>query len=73
MLILSATYNSYLQSLVPAADLRALLKRTITFLGKGANISPSLRRDMQHLKQLERQLFPRPVLGMSSSFSSTDI
>lgn len=72
MLILSATYNSYLRPLVSGRDLKNLFKRTIEFLRKGADISPSLKRDMGHLKQLEAQLFPRPVPGMTSSFSSAD-
>jgi hypothetical protein len=72
MLILSAAYNSYLRKLIDRDILKNLFKRTIDFLRKSADISPSLRRDMQQLIQLEGQLFPRPTPGMHSSFSSND-
>jgi hypothetical protein len=72
MLVLSATYNSYLRPLVDKTTLKNLFKRTIEFLRNGADISPPLKRDMQHLTRLEAQLFRKPVAGMTSSFSSTD-
>ena len=72
MLILSAAYNSYLQPLIEGKKLKVLFTRTIEFLRQGADISPPLRRDMQHLIRLEARLFPRPVPMMTSSFSATD-
>lgn len=72
MLILSAAYNSYLRPCIDGNQLKGLFARTIDFLGKSADISPSLKRDMQQLKRLEAQLFPRPAPGMNSSFSSAD-
>lgn len=72
MLILSAAYNSYLRPLIDGKVLKNLFTRTIEFLRQSADISPPLKRDMQHLKRLEAQLFPKPALGMTASFSSTD-
>lgn len=72
MLILSAAYNSYLQPLIDGKTLKRLFGRTIGFLQKSADISPSLRRDMQQLRQLERHLFPPSGPGLHSSFSSAD-
>ncbi len=72
MLILSAAYASYLRPLISGKTLKDLFARTIEFLRNAADISPSLKRDMQLLQRLEAQLFPRPVPGMTSSFSSTE-
>ena len=57
MLILSAAYNSYLQPLIPATTLKPLFGRTIEFLRQSAEISPTLKRDMQLLIKLESRLF----------------
>lgn len=72
MLVLSAAYNSYLRTLINGKQLKSLFKRTIELLRRNADISPPLKRDMQQLQRLEAQLFPTPVPGMTSSFSSTD-
>lgn len=70
MLILSAAYNSYLRALIDGKQLKSLFTRTIAILQRNADISPPLKRDMQQLIRLEAKLFPRPVPGMTASFSS---
>lgn len=73
MLVLSAVYNSYLRPLIDGNKVKGLLSRTIDFLGRNADISPSLRRDMQQLQKIESQLFPKINSLASVSFSSTEI
>ncbi|KAL1967833.1 hypothetical protein VTN77DRAFT_2522 [Rasamsonia byssochlamydoides] len=57
MLVLSATYMSSLSELVDRNELRRLLQRTINFLLKSKNISPSLRADAEILTEIYRKIF----------------
>ena len=57
MLVLSATYMSSLSELVNRGDLQRLLKRTIDFLLKSKNISPSLLRDAEILTGIYHKIF----------------
>ena len=65
MLVLSATYNSYLRKLVNRKDLEILLDRTIAFLGKHSAISPTLKKDAYILEDIKATIFPS-----SRSFSA---
>jgi len=57
MLVLSATYMSSLSELVNRGDLQRLLKRTIDFLLKSKNISPSLLADAKILTGIYNKIF----------------
>ena len=69
MLVLCAVYSSYLKPLIDREELHGLLIRTIKFLQTSADISPSLKRDMQQLQTLEQNLFGDQQ-QMHRSFSS---
>ncbi|KAJ5605953.1 transcriptional regulator family: Fungal Specific TF [Penicillium lagena] len=60
MLVLSATYMSCLQELVPKEKFEQLLKRTIRFLLANENISPSLRADARILTEIYHKIFGQP-------------
>jgi hypothetical protein len=66
MLVLSATYMSSLSELVDRNQLQRLLRRTIDFLLRSKNISPSLRADADILTEIYRKIFGETP---SSSFS----
>ncbi|KAJ5151048.1 uncharacterized protein N7482_010300 [Penicillium canariense] len=57
MLVLSATYNSSLSELVERPTLQRLLKRTIRFLLRSQNISPTLRADARILTEIYTKIF----------------
>lgn len=57
MLVLSATYMSSLHELVDRDVLEKLLKRTIGFLLRNRNISPTLRADAQILSDIYQRIF----------------
>lgn len=59
MLVLSATYNSSLSELVERSTLERLLKRTIRFLLRSQNISPTLRADARILTEIYTKIFHR--------------
>ena len=63
MLVLSATYMSSLSELVDGAMLRHLLKRTIKFLLRSENISPTLRADARILTEIYEKIFPQDQLS----------
>ncbi|KAJ6134380.1 hypothetical protein N7523_000702 [Penicillium sp. IBT 18751x] len=64
MLVLSATYMSSLSELVERSVLERLLKRTIRFLLRSENISPTLRADAKILTEIYRKIFGHdPVLN----------
>jgi hypothetical protein len=60
MLVLAATYNSSLSELVERSVLQHLLKRTIRFLLRSQNISPTLRADARILTEIYTKIFHRP-------------
>jgi hypothetical protein len=63
MLVLSATYMSSLSELVERSTLERLLKRTIRFLLRSQNISPTLRADAKILTEIYKKIFGQlPVL-----------
>jgi hypothetical protein len=66
MLVLSATHMSGLNELVDRHDLRRLLLRTINFLLKSQDISPSLKADADILAEIYRKIFDK---SPSSSFT----
>lgn len=57
MLVLSATYMSSLSELVERSTLERLLKRTIRFLLRSENISPTLRADAKILTEIYKKIF----------------
>lgn len=57
MLVLSATYKSWLGFLVPKDELSRLLTRTIEFLNRLAPISKTCERDAQILQAINGVLF----------------
>ncbi|KAJ6117937.1 hypothetical protein N7523_005688 [Penicillium sp. IBT 18751x] len=57
MLVLSATYMSSLSELVERPTLERLLKRTICFLLRNENISPTLRADAKILMKIYKRIF----------------
>jgi hypothetical protein len=57
MLVLAAMYMSSLHELVDPYDLKRLLDRTIRFLRKSENISPSLREDARILTEIFHKIF----------------
>ncbi|KAI9812570.1 MAG: hypothetical protein M1827_004559 [Pycnora praestabilis] len=57
LLVLSATYRSDMQSLVPREKLENLLRRTISFLRRLAPVSPTLKTDTKILENVERVVF----------------
>lgn len=61
MLVLSATYNSSLSELVKRSTLERLLKRTIRFLLRSQNISPTLRADAHILSDIYTKIFNHPL------------
>lgn len=64
MLVLSATYMSSLSELVERSTLERLLKRTIRFLLRSENISPTLRADAKILTEIYKKIFGyNPVLN----------
>lgn len=71
MLVLAATYNSELSSLVDGKQLKQLLDRTIRFLKLSEAISPSLQRDAQLLEYIRATLFTnQPSSSANNSFTS---
>lgn len=58
MLVLSATYNSGLSQLVDRDTLERLFSRTIRFLLRRQNISPTLRADARILTEIYTKIFP---------------
>lgn len=60
MLVLSATYMSSLSELVDRNTLERLLKRTIRFLLRSENISPTLRADARILTEIYTKIFGAP-------------
>lgn len=65
MLVLSATYMSSLRELVDRSTLQRLLKRTIDFLLRNKNISPTLRADAQILNEIYQKIFGEPAGSFS--------
>lgn len=64
MLVLSATYTSSLSELVHRSTFERLLKRTIRFLLRSENISPTLRTDARILSEIYEKIFgAAAVLG----------
>jgi hypothetical protein len=57
MLVLAATYNSHLRKLIKKEKLLNLLDRTIDFLRRHTNISPTLKKDAEILTDVKTQLF----------------
>ncbi|KAL2005527.1 hypothetical protein VTN00DRAFT_2738 [Thermoascus crustaceus] len=70
MLVLSATYMLSLSELVDRGVLRRLLSRTINFLLKSKNISPSLRKDADILTEIYSKIFGE---SPNSSFASNEM
>lgn len=63
MLVLSATYVSPLSDLVNRNDLDRLLRRTICFLEKIQNVSPTLQKDAEILRATYFKIFrTEPVI-----------
>lgn len=60
MLVLSATYSSSLTGLVQGPTLQRLLKRTIRFLLRSQNYSPTLRADARILTEIYTKIFHHP-------------
>lgn len=60
MLVLAASYNSYLKTFIPEERFRNLLERTITFLRRLAPISTTCTLDCSILEKINRLLFPTP-------------
>lgn len=60
MLVLSATYMSSLSELVDRNTLERLVKRTIRFLLRSENISPTLRADARILTEIYTKIFGAP-------------
>jgi hypothetical protein len=69
MLVLSATYMSYLSELVNRDVLEKLLKRTIKFLLQSRYISPSLRADARILSEIYEKIFGEPTTSFSSAYN----
>ena len=64
MLVLSATYTSSLSELIQRSTFERLLKRTICFLLRSENISPTLRADARILSEIYEKIFgSAAVLG----------
>lgn len=61
MLVLSATYVSWLGYMVPKEELRRLLTRTIAFLRRLEPISKTCARDAQILQAIHAVIFPPPA------------
>lgn len=57
MLVLAATHMSFLGELVDRSTLERLLKRTIRFLLRSENISPTLRADARILTEIYEKIF----------------
>lgn len=57
MLVLAATHTSFLGELVDRSTLERLLKRTIRFLLRSENISPTLRADARILTEIYEKIF----------------
>lgn len=58
MLVLSAThYNKWLKTLVPESRFHGLLERTIKFLRRHSQISPTCAHDCQILEKITTLLF----------------
>ena len=62
MLLLSTTYMSHLTDLVDRNELERLLRRTIAFLLRNRNISPTLRADAKILAEIYEIIFKRPPM-----------
>lgn len=62
MLVLSATYMSSVSELVERSTLERLLKRTIRFLLRSENISPTLRADARILTEIYTKIFNGPPM-----------
>jgi hypothetical protein len=65
MLVLAGTYRSHLSRLISRKKLEELLIRTIEFLDKYSPISPTLKKDVEMLRDIKQQIF-----GSNRSFSS---
>lgn len=72
MLVLSATYMSPFSELISGSELKMLLERTINFLEKSRNISPTLRRDAEILRNTYVKIFHAepPSPGTSTAATS---
>ncbi|MCJ1413767.1 hypothetical protein MMC32_000091 [Xylographa parallela] len=70
MLVLAATYRSYLGKLVDKTNFLRLLDRTIIFLSELSSISSTLEKDAETLKYVRRTIATEEPAA-SSSFSST--
>ncbi|KAL4916922.1 hypothetical protein BDW62DRAFT_93517 [Aspergillus aurantiobrunneus] len=57
MLVLSTAYMSHLADLVNRSELERLLRRTIAFLLRNRNISPTLRADAKILADIYEKIF----------------
>jgi hypothetical protein len=57
MLVLAATYMSSLSELIKRSTLQRLLQRTIRFLLRSENISPTLRADAKILTEIYQRIF----------------
>ncbi|KAL3469072.1 hypothetical protein BJX99DRAFT_242142 [Aspergillus californicus] len=62
MLVLSTTYMSHLSDLVKREDIERLLRRTIAFLLRNRNISPTLRADAKILADIYERIFGEPPM-----------
>ncbi|KAL4778400.1 hypothetical protein BJX76DRAFT_144652 [Aspergillus varians] len=60
MLVLSTAYMSHLTDLVNRNELERLLRRTIAFLLRNRNISPTLRADAKILADIYEKIFEEP-------------
>ncbi|KAJ6172378.1 hypothetical protein N7470_001445 [Penicillium chermesinum] len=65
MLVLAATYHSELRELVEGPKFKRLLRRTIKFLLRNENISPTLRADAKILTEIFEDTFPGEPLDLS--------
>ncbi|KAL4875286.1 hypothetical protein BJY04DRAFT_232749 [Aspergillus karnatakaensis] len=66
MLVLSTVYMSHLTELVNREQLERLLRRTIAFLLRHRNISPSLRADAKILTDIYEKIFDEPPIITAS-------
>ncbi|KAJ5232717.1 hypothetical protein N7468_005673 [Penicillium chermesinum] len=65
MLVLAATYHSELRELVEGPKFKRLLRRTIKFLLRNENISPTFRADAKILTEIFEDTFPGEPLDLS--------
>lgn len=72
MLVLSATYTSYLKPLIDRDQLEDLLQRTIKFLAMHKDISPTLMADARILCGVYYKLFKKTPATSSFTTASFD-